>query len=140
MIEHINFATLCMLIREGKQPDEIKMYGVKYTWEQGTYMDEHGDYITATAMLSLACKRDIIQIVPQVLDEVEKKYIMNIIKPFRDKVRFISKVEIFKEGTENLVIAFNNDAALMLFPAFKKGKMYKGMAVNETYTLEELGL
>lgn len=73
----------------------------------------------------------------EILDEVEKKYLENVIKPFRNKVKSISK-ETDQKG-EFIRIKIINDTAIC-FPYFKEGTMYKGMNPNVTYTLEELGL
>ena len=73
----------------------------------------------------------------EILDEEEKEYLSNVIKPFRDKVEYIVK-KIF-ENEEYIKIVIKNDGCLS-FPNFKKGTMYKGMEIEKKYTLEELGL
>ena len=73
----------------------------------------------------------------EILDEEEKEYLSNVIKPFRDKVECIVK-KIF-ENEEYIKIVIKNDSDLF-FPNFKKGTMYKGMEEDKRYTLEELGL
>lgn len=76
-----------------------------------------------------------------ILDEVEKKYLENIVKPYRDRVGFIVKTEA--DGCERIIICvlgltkYNN---YIMLPYFYKGTMYKGMEVGKSYTLEELGL
>lgn len=66
------------------------------------------------------------------LDETEKRYLSNVIKPFRDKVKAIEKVSYLK-------IYIKEDEPTIL-PYFEKGTMYKGMKENKEYTLKELGL
>ena len=73
----------------------------------------------------------------EILDDKEKEYLSNVIKPFRDKVEYIVK-RIF-ENEEYIKIVIKNDSALF-FPNFKKGTKYKGMEEDKRYTLEELGL
>lgn len=73
----------------------------------------------------------------EILDEAEKKYLENVIKPFRNKVKSISK-EADQKG-EFIRIKIINDTAIC-FPYFKKKTMYKGMNPHTPYTLEELGL
>lgn len=73
----------------------------------------------------------------EILDDVEKEYLLNIIKPFRDKVEYISKNR-FSVG-EFIGISIDNDSDIQL-PTFNKTTMYKGMEVNKKYTLKELGL
>ena len=77
-----------------------------------------------------------------VLDDKEREYLKNIIKPFRNRVRYIVKLNgIYKkdEGKECIHICLYDDAIIGL-PVFKKGTMYKGMKINRYYYLEELGL
>ena len=73
----------------------------------------------------------------EILDEEEKEYLSNVIKPFRDKVEYIVK-KIF-ENEEYIKIVIKKDSDLF-FPNFKKGTIYKGMEEEKEYTLEELGL
>ena len=73
----------------------------------------------------------------EILNDKEREYLSNVIKPFRDKVEYIVK-EIL-ENVEYIEIDMKNDGDLF-FPNFKKGTMYKGMEANKKYTLEELGL
>lgn len=74
----------------------------------------------------------------EILDDAEREYLENIIKPFRNKISNISKEpSIF--GKEFICIGFKNEE-FMCFPYFKKNTMYKGMELNRKYSLEELGL
>lgn len=74
---------------------------------------------------------------PSILDKAEKKYLSNIIRPFRDKVIGIIKKEY---GTKEYVqITLKNESGIDL-PFFDKGSMYKGMRAFNPYTLKELGL
>lgn len=75
---------------------------------------------------------------PPILDDVEKAYLSAVIKPFRDRVKYITKY-IYPAKEEYLLIVMYNGKR-MSFPTFKKETMYKGMKVYEEYTLEELGL
>ena len=75
---------------------------------------------------------------PPILDDVEKAYLSAVIKPFRDRVKYITKY-IYPAKEEYLLIVIYNGER-MSFPTFKKETMYKGMKVYEEYTLEELGL
>ena len=75
---------------------------------------------------------------PAILDDVEKAYLSAVIKPFRDRVKYITKY-IYPAKEEYLLIVMYNGER-MSFPTFKKETMYKGMKVYEEYTLEELGL
>ena len=74
--------------------------------------------------------------VPDILTDKEKAYLSSVIKPFREKVKYIKKIDYEKK--EYLKIYLGNEA--VPFPFFTKGTMYKGMEVNKNYKLEELGL
>lgn len=72
-----------------------------------------------------------------IIDDVEKRYLKGVIRPFRDRVQSISK-----EGNsivEWLSFKLVNNAPFEL-PFFKSGRMYKNMERGKEYTLEELGL
>ena len=81
-----------------------------------------------------------------VLDEEEKKYLSAVIKPFRDRVIYIKKLDVYlgcnKYDEYILGELGNKDDVIDTFalPYFPKGTMYKGMETNKKYTLEELGL
>lgn len=83
-----------------------------------------------------------------VLDEVEKKYLKSIIRPFKDRVVSIEKRKnINSEGTFYYIgiivknIAIDRFSEAIYLPYFKpESKMYEGMELNKEYTLKELGL
>lgn len=73
----------------------------------------------------------------EILDEVEKKYLADVVRPFKDKIESICKLMGF--GKEFISIHLKNGESIN-FPYFKKGTMYKGMKVKKQYTLEKLGI
>ena len=87
-----------------------------------------------------------------ILDDVEKKYLSSIIKPFRNRILYIAKSETVKTYDnpnpkiyECIYIMYKDRSKkknpfYMGFPCFEKGTMYKGMELDKKYTLEELGL
>lgn len=86
---------------------------------------------------------DIIK--PQILDESERQYLGAVIRPFRDRVRSITKNPKMNGKGEYIVIDIgfqleNRHKFFMFFPDFKSNTMYKGMELGKEYTLEELGL
>lgn len=72
----------------------------------------------------------------KILDEEEKKYLADVIRPFRQHIMFISKIGF--DGEEFLKIDFKRPVNSFSLPFFEKNSMYKGMKVNQKYTLEEL--
>lgn len=73
----------------------------------------------------------------QILDNTEKRYLKNVIKPFKDRVISISKKSCFDNEYIHIELPDND---CILLPYFKKNIMYKGMKKREKYTLKELGL
>ena len=80
------------------------------------------------------------------LNNAEKKYLRAVIKPFRDKVTYICKVDFVNfnnpEGCvyQHIVIGLDDDSPEVVLPLFKAGTMYKGMETGHVYILEDLGL
>ena len=75
--------------------------------------------------------------VEEILDKKEKEYLRAVIKPFRDKVKAIQKIEI---NTSAYIKILMRNFDCFSLPIFKSSTMYKGMKANENYTIEELGL
>jgi len=75
---------------------------------------------------------------PNILEEKEKEYLAAVIKPFREKVKYIQKC--FDLGNEAYIYIYVKKCGSMIIPTFRRGTMYKGMEVNKRYTLEDLGL
>lgn len=75
----------------------------------------------------------------EILDEAEKRYLRGVIRPFRDKVDYIVKQKSRAINKEYILIHFPNNLNIR-FPYFKPKTMYKEMALDKAYTLEELGL
>lgn len=73
----------------------------------------------------------------EVLDEVEWRYLKQVIRPFKNKIKRVTKLTHYTDK-EYIKVYFDSD--IMNFPDFDKGTMYKGMKLGKEYTLEELGL
>lgn len=76
----------------------------------------------------------------EVLDETEKRYLTGVIRPFRDKIKYIKKIDrtlILEKAYLKIML---KDDDMMNLPDFEKGTMYKGMKIDREYTLKELGL
>ena len=76
---------------------------------------------------------------PEILNEVEKRYLKNFITPFKESVETIRKLYSPVKDKEYIQIRYKDDRPTCL-PYFKKNTMYKDMKKNRNYTLEELGL
>lgn len=84
-----------------------------------------------------------------ILDLKEKKYLSEVIRPFRKEVKAIRKQEDPADpaGKEYIQICLEKDHMnlpsekdLMTFPSFEKGEMCEGLEPYKNYTPEELGL
>ena len=76
-----------------------------------------------------------------VLDDVEKEYLSAVIKPFRKKVSYISKLEKDYPETDQFIKITLINGEYVCLPYFtRKSRMYIGMDKCRHYTLQELGL
>lgn len=75
---------------------------------------------------------------PEILDEEEKRYLEGVIRPFRNKVTYIKKIGNSLELEEFITIQLKNE--VIDLPYFKPNTMYKGMGIDKSYNLKELGL
>lgn len=72
-----------------------------------------------------------------VLDEVERKYLSDVIKPFVHRVSHIVKR---MNGSGYYIAIILNNFDVMNLPYFPRNTMYKGMTVGREYKLKELDL
>ena len=91
---------------------------------------------------------EVIKLPKPILDDIEKEYLSNVIKPFRNQVKFIEK----NLGTDQYdnkyeFISFylnsvkvNSFDEILDFPYYKANTMYKGMELDKKYSVEDLGL
>ena len=109
-----------------------------YWWSVGNY-DRTCDYVPIFQSVRSDDKEPVSLesiVHPHILDEAEREYLSAVIKPFRDKVEYITKKPlVYKEYIYIHIYADN-----IMLPRFKTGAMYKGMEKNKNYSLEELGL
>lgn len=75
-----------------------------------------------------------------ILDDVEKRYLKGVIRPFRSDVEYIFRCENRSDKKEWIGIRFKSTLCEMYFPEYPAGTMYRGMVLNRKYSIEELGL
>lgn len=116
---------------------KLTMEGLQCKWKNSSKWNSSGlleDFITGRYQIS--------KNINPVLDPAEKRYLANIIKPFKKQVISISKRSINYGEFINIRI----DEGEFIYPRnislpyFIPGKMYQGMKVNREYTVEQLGL
>ena len=114
-----------------------------------TISEIESDWGFVTKVLRPSNYKVIYEAEKEILDEKEKEYLNAVIKPFKNKVKYIIKYSSFvskdlsfiKIKLENCFIGKNqlgNDDIDL--PYFETGTMYQGMENERKYTLEELGL
>ena len=74
----------------------------------------------------------------EILDEVEKRYLRGVIRPFRDRVKAISLITSGDKSYCYINIELKDENIYL--PNFEINTMYKGMAEGKEYSLKELGL
>ena len=103
-----------------------------------------GKWYTAPLVLHklLNGRYKLIKIPKPVLDDVEKEYLSTVIKPFRNRIKYIFKFPCANGDYEAItaVMKGRDYYDSLSFPKFKKGSMYKGMELIKEYSVEELGL
>lgn len=75
----------------------------------------------------------------EILDDVEKRYLKGVIRPFRNNVEVIRKLFSPTKGKYYIQIKYKDEPPTNL-PYFESKEMYKNMKIDWIYTLEELGL
>ena len=81
---------------------------------------------------------EMVKAAKPILDNIEKNYLSNIIKPFRDRIDYIAKINL-SHRREYILIKMKNYELISL-PFFAAGTMYKGMENDKDYTIKDLGL
>ena len=74
-----------------------------------------------------------------ILEEDERKYLSDVIRPFRKDVVSMSKFITWDDSSQYIYIEMT-DGHIATLPVFPKGTMYKGMEDGKHYSLKELGL
>jgi hypothetical protein len=77
-----------------------------------------------------------------ILDDIEKEYLSNVIKPFRNRVLYISKIDARNRNSYFIEMRINNNGMdYVVLPNFSySAKMYTNMKPDHHYTLKELNL
>lgn len=75
----------------------------------------------------------------EILDDVEKRYLRGVIRPFRNNVEVIRKLFSPTKGKYYIQIRYKDEPPTNL-PYFESKEMYKNMKTDKIYTLKELRL
>ena len=134
--------------------EEFKIEGLlcdtryKLTRENLEYFYDGRWYtISGTLNYLLNGEYKLVKLSKPILDDIEKKYLFRFIRPFKERINYIVKLDVkdIDDEREYILIIYKelyntSIPRLMELPSFKKGAMYKGMKLGERYTLKELGL
>lgn len=103
--------------------------------------DNYHDYLNQGRIIKIEEPKytTVYEYKPKILDNTEKRYLSNVIRPFRDKIKYISKYHSSAVNKEYIYIRIPNNTDIML-PYFEENTMYKDMRLDKEYTLEELGI
>ena len=107
--------------------------------------EAEGVWYTSNKLLPMLLEGEIsiIKLPKQILDDIEREYLSNIIKPFRKNIITIRKIDYYEHEYIEIFIYRPGEIVsceAISFPYFNKGEMYKGMEIDKEYTLKELGL
>ena len=130
--------------------EEFKIEGyddnIRFKFTKNAFMQSCGDgwwFSSCSIMTVLEGYRKLIKLPKPVLTDEEKEYLSNMVKPWKNKIKTITKYW----GTGNCVNEFIQICYIqdgfnyyMSLPQFERGSMYKGMELERDYSLEELDL
>lgn len=119
--------------------DPIILSGTYRLTEECLYMVGDNRPTAGTLINLLNGSFEVVKLPKPIFDEKEKEYLSYVIRPFRNRIKYICKNNNEDMYTEFLDVQLDGND-FMAFPNFKKGTMYKGMESEKKYTLEELGL
>ena len=116
-------------------------YKYKITKDGMKLYSELGDYWNSANYALADILSGKMKIKKPILDEKEKEYLSAVIKPFRDQIIDIVKLnDIDNQCIEIKLRGIDGYVKYIFFPPFKKSSMYKGMELKKEYTLKDLEL
>ena len=133
-------------LEKGKKVRKVKwdpICYIAYNKTNNTFVDENSN----VAFVSTYLNSDKWELYKEhILTEKEKKYLSNVIRPFKERVISITKETSNSGDYYYIAIRYKSidsemdfeDTLLSLFP--KKADKYRNIEANCPYKLEELGL
>ena len=123
---------------------DLSTYEFKFTEDYLMYYYTEGDYWNKASFHTLCNllngKYEVIKLPKNILAEEERKYLSRVIKPFREKILHISKLN-GKNGEYICIdIRYDWEEDSILLPKFATGTLYKGMELGKEYSVKDLGL
>ena len=125
-------------------PPKIIYMDEIYTYvENFGYMTKYGKemFLQSNIVLNTRDLNGYVELMNEkILDDVEKEYLSNVIKPFRERVISIEKIELSFDSCTERNICIKMDDESFILPILRNSNYYKGMKCNFDYPIEELGL
>ena len=85
-----------------------------------------------------------LEIEKPILNDSEKDYLENVLRPFKDGVTYVEKLKAGDPNYEYIGFKVASDDpeyfSWCYLPYFREGTMYKNMELDKYYSLDELGL
>lgn len=137
----VTFESGIILIKVDKENyKEIKEYGTTRYIELLKGLKDNWQFMNQGRIIKIEEPeyKTVYECKPEILDNTEKRYLSNVIRPFRDRIKYICKSVSDFGKYEYIKANLCNDT--LVLPDFKPNTMYKGMESGKEYTLEELGL
>lgn len=128
-------------VRNNKLLDEDGYSGNRLENYNNNLKDKDGGHNLDIIKVERPTYETVFERKEEILDETEKRYLKQVIRPFRDRVKYIQKFT-FSTGRAKITIKTEKykDTWYVGLPPFEKDAMYKNMEPDKKYTLEELGL
>ena len=136
----VTFESGIILIKVDKENyKEIKEYGTTRYIELLKGLKDNWQFMNQGKIIKIEepTYKTVYEVKPEILDNTEKRYLKDVIRPFRDRVKYIEKRNISRGDYIRIMIQDTNICDL---PYFEKDTMYKGMKLYRHYTLKELGI
>ena len=136
----VTFESGIILIKVDKENyKEIKEHGTTRYIELLKGLKDNWQFMNQGKIIKIEepTYKTVYEVKPEILDNTEKRYLKDVIRPFRDRVKYIEKRNISRGDYIRIMIQDTNICDL---PYFEKDTMYKGMKLYRHYTLKELGI
>lgn len=137
----ITFESGIILIKVDKENyKEIKEYGTTRYIELLKGLKDNWQFMNQGKIIKIEepTYKTVYEVKPEILDNTEKRYLKDVIRPFRKRIKSIFKCDVFLGKCQCIEIDLDDDT--LVLPNFEANTMYKGMMTDKKYTLEELGL
>ena len=139
-MKEITYARLCEMISAGNRPFEIKVNGTLFRWDEddyrveGTYEALHSKYTFYDLISSYITIESMT-----CFTEDERKYLLEVIKPYREETICISKWDYYSgsdDEMEQIYIEVGNYTFRL--PPFPHETKYKKMPYSKRFEPADL--